>query len=333
MRELLYLELPGTDAAWNLAAEEHLFGRLPSGRTLFMLWQNRSAVIIGKYQNALAEIDLPYVEQNGIQVVRRLSGGGAVYHDLGNLNYTYITDAEDTTRLDLSLFCQPVLRTLRAMGVPAELNGRNDMSIQGRKFSGNAQYMRHGRVMHHGTLLFDSDLSVVGQALRVDPEKIRAKGVKSVRSRVTNIRPWLGEDLSLAQFRQRLLESILRETPGEPWALDREALDAIEQLRQERYGSWEWNFGSSRACSILRRRRFEGCGTVEAQIEADRGRITELRFSGDFFSLEEPELLARRLIGRKLERADLLEALAGTEVSRSFLGLDAERLAELLCGD
>ena len=138
-----------------------------------MLWQNRSAVIIGKYQNALAEIDLPYVEQNGIQVVRRLSGGGAVYHDLGNLNYTYITDAEDTTRLDLQLFCQPVLRTLRAMGVPAELNGRNDMSIQGRKFSGNAQYMRHGRVMHHGTLLFDSDLSAVGRALRVDPEKIR----------------------------------------------------------------------------------------------------------------------------------------------------------------
>ena len=333
MNEILYLDLQGTDAARNLATEELVFDRLPEGKTLFMLWQNRSAVIIGKYQNTLAEIDLPYVREHGIQVVRRLSGGGAVYHDLGNLNYTFIQQAQDPTRLDLSLFCQPVLRTLRELGVPAELNGRNDMSILGQKFSGNAQYMRRGKVMHHGTILFDSDLSVVSRALRVDPEKIRAKGVKSVRSRVTNVRPHLARDLSLPEFRSRLLENILRETPGEPWALGPEELDAVERLRQERYGSWEWNFGSSRECSILRRRRFEGCGTVEAQIEADRGRITELRFSGDFFSLEEPELLARRLIGRRMERADLLEALAGTEVSRSFLGLDAESLAELLCGD
>lgn len=331
MNELLYLDLTGTDAARNLATEELVFDRLPEGKTLFMLWQNRSAVIIGKYQNTLAEIDLDYVRAQGIQVVRRLSGGGAVYHDLGNLNYTIITRAKDPARLDLALFCQPVLRTLRQLGVPAELNGRNDMSILGQKFSGNAQYMRRGKVMHHGTILFDSDLSVVSRALRVDPEKIRAKGVGSVRSRVTNVRPHLKSDLSLPEFRARLLENLLQDSPGQAWELNEEELAAIEALRESRYDSWDWNFGASRECSLLRRRRIEGCGTVEARISLEHGLITGLDFRGDFFSLEEPEVLARRFLGLRPERDDYAGALGDVDVSRYFLGLDAPGLIDLLC--
>ena len=331
MNEILYLDLQGTDAARNLATEELVFDRLPEGKTLFMLWQNRSAVIIGKYQNTLAEIDLPYVREHGIQVVRRLSGGGAVYHDLGNLNYTFIQQAQDPTRLDLSLFCQPVLRTLRELGVPAELNGRNDMSILGQKFSGNAQYMRRGKVMHHGTILFDSDLSKVSRALRVDPEKIRAKGVKSVRSRVTNVRPHLARDLSLPEFRSRLLENILREGPSRPWDLDEEERSAVEALRESRYASWDWNFGASKECTLLRRRRIEGCGTVEARISLEHGLITDLQFRGDFFSLEEPEVLACRFLGLRPERDAYAETLLGVDVSRFFLGLDAPGLVDLLC--
>ena len=174
MPPLFYLDLHTTDAAWNLAAEQYVFESLPRDRSYFMLWQNRSAVIVGKHQDTLAEINRPYVEAHGIQVIRRPSGGGAVYHDLGNLNYTIITDSGSTDRLDLSLFCQPVLRVLRALGVPAELTGRNDLTVEGRKFSGSAQYLRQGRILHHGTLLFDSDLGAVQQALRVDPEKIRS---------------------------------------------------------------------------------------------------------------------------------------------------------------
>ena len=145
------------------------------------------------------------------QMNTMLSGGGAVYHDLGNLNFTFIADAAQTDGLDMQLFCQPVVRTLQAMGVDARVNGRNDMTIDGKKFSGNAQYVRNGRIMHHGTILFDSDMSVLAGALRVDPAKIQAKGIKSVRSRVTNVRPYLPEDLTLAQFRAFLLESILEE--------------------------------------------------------------------------------------------------------------------------
>ena len=331
MPELAFLDLSTTDAAFNLAAEQHVFDALPRDRSWCLLWQNRSAVVIGKYQNTLAEIDLPFVEQAGIQVVRRLSGGGAVYHDLGNLNFSFITDAGDTETLDMKLFCAPVVRTLAALGVRAEVNGRNDLTIEGRKFSGNAQYLRGGRILHHGTLLFDSDLSVVTRALRVDEEKIRAKGLRSVRSRVTNIRPHLREDISLAEFRALLLENILRESPGEAYRFTAEDLAAIETLRRERYANWDWNFGASPACTLLRRRRFEGCGTVEAHIDVEHGRIRSLCFLGDFFSAAEPEELAARFTGLRPEREDYAAALADTEVSRYMIGLDRESLLSLLC--
>ena len=330
MPELQYLNLETTDAAFNLAAEQYVFDSLPRDRMYVMLWQNRSAVIIGKYQNALAEINQPFVQAHGIQVVRRLSGGGAVYHDLGNLNFTFIADAGDLETLDMKLFCAPVLRTLAALGVRAGVNGRNDMTIDGQKFSGNSQYLRGGRIMHHGTLLFDSDLSVVSQALQVDPAKIQAKGLKSVRSRVTNIRLHLREDFPLSTFRAALLENILRETPGEEYRFNETDLAAIERLRRERYESWEWNFGASPECTLLRRRRFEGCGTVEARLFIEHGLIVSLHFLGDFFSTDEPEELAARFVGLRPERAAYAAALDGVDVSRYFLGLDREALLALL---
>ena len=325
MPPLFYLDLDTTDAAWNLAAEQYVFESLPRDRSYFMLWQNRSAVIVGKHQDTLAEINRPYVEAHGIQVIRRPSGGGAVYHDLGNLNYTIITDSGSTDRLDLSLFCQPVLRILREMGVPAELTGRNDMTVDGKKFSGSAQYLRHGRIQHHGTLLFDSDLSVVQQALQVDPEKIRSKGLRSVRSRVTNLKPWLPTGVTLNQFRQSLLEELLR------YAFTEADLAGIEALANSRYRSWEWNVGASPACSLVRRQRFEGCGTVEARMDVEHGRISALVFRGDFFSAREPEELVSLLIGLPPEPQPLREALAGADVSQFFSGLQFEQLIELLC--
>ena len=163
--KLSYLNLYTTDPAWNLAAEQYVFDALPRDRTYFMLWQNDNAIIIGKHQNAAAEIDQQFVRENGVRVVRRLSGGGAVYHDMGNLNFTFIADAGSMESINFKLFCQPVVAALAALGVQAEVNGRNDMTINGQKFSGNSQYLKEGRVMHHGTIMFDSDLDRVAQAL------------------------------------------------------------------------------------------------------------------------------------------------------------------------
>mgnify|MGYP000195139918 CR=1 FL=1 len=226
--KLSYLDLMTTDPSYNLAMEQHVFDCLPRDRMYFMLWQNDNAIIVGKYQNTIAEINEEAVRERGIRVVRRLSGGGAVYHDMGNLNFTFITDVGESNALDLKLFCEPVVRTLATLGVKAEVNGRNDITIDGKKFSGNSQYIRQGRVMHHGTIMFDSDLSVVGEALRVDPTKIQTKGIRSVRSRVTNVAEHLPERVTLPEFRRILLENILRENPGEEYPLTPDDLAVLE---------------------------------------------------------------------------------------------------------
>ena len=329
--KLSYLDLTTTDPAFNLAMEQYVFDSLPRDRMYVMLWQNDNAIIIGKHQNTLAEINEAYVREKGIKVVRRLSGGGAVYHDMGNLNFTIIADVEDSAQMDFKLFCQPVVRALQKLGVQAELNGRNDMTIDGKKFSGNAQYQKNGRVMHHGTILFDSDRSVLANALQVDEEKIKAKGVKSVRSRVTNVRPHLPQDLTLPQFRALLLQSILEETPGDAYPLTAEDLAAVESLRQTRYDTWQWNYGASPACTVKKRRRFEGCGTVEAYLDIKHGAIDGIFFRGDFFSTEDPAGLADLLQGCPLEETALQARLAGLSASRFFHGLQTADLLSLLC--
>lgn len=329
--KLSYLNLTTTDPAYNLAMEQYVFDSLPRDRAYFMLWQNDNAIIIGKYQNTLAEINQPFVEQHGIHVVRRLSGGGAVYHDLGNLNFTFIVDAGDTKELDLKLFCLPVVRALDRIGIHAEVNGRNDITIDGKKFSGNAQYLKNGRVMHHGTIMFDSDLSVVEQALRVDPSKIQAKGIKSVRSRVTNVRTYLPQDTSLPEFRSLLLESILSETPGEEYILSAQDLAAVESLRKQRYATWEWNYGASPVCTLMKKQRFDGCGCVEAYLSVSKGLIDGVEFRGDFFSTSDLGELSEKLIGLRPEADAYAGALQNVAISQYFTGLSNEQFLRLLC--
>ena len=326
---LSYLDIRSTDPSWNLALEQYVFDNLPRDRVWLMLWQNDNAIIIGKHQNTLAEINEAFVQAQGIRVVRRLSGGGAVYHDLGNLNYTLIAD-ENSDTMDFGRFCRPVIRALAACGVKAELNGRNDMTIQGQKFSGNAQYRKNGRIMHHGTLLFDSRMQMLAGALQVDEEKIKAKGVKSVRSRVTNIRPHLPQDMTLAEFRTKLLESILQEMPGAAYTLTEADLAAVEAIRRERYGTWEWNYGRSPACDVRKKRRFEGCGTIEAFLTLKQGRIEAISFRGDFFSPEDPAILSAKLSGAPLEPSALEKALSSLDASRFFYSLTTGQLLELL---
>ena len=306
--KLSYLDLMTTDPSYNLAMEQYVFDCLPRDRMYFMLWQNDNAIIVGKYQNTIAEINEEAVRERGIRVVRRLSGGGAVYHDMGNLNFTFITDVGESNAL-----------------------GRNDITIDGKKFSGNSQYIRQGRVMHHGTIMFDSDLSVVSEALRVDPTKIQTKGIRSVRSRVTNVSEHLPEKVTLPEFRRILLENILKENPGEAYPLTQDDLAAVEKLRAERYATWDWNYGFSPVCTMLRRRRVDGCGMIEAYITVEHGKIAALTFKGDFFSASEPDELAAHFVGCTSDRAGYEKALGDVDVSRYFAGLQKDELIDILC--
>ena len=325
-----YIHVTSTDPAFNLALEEYVFDWLPRDRQYFFFWQNQNAIIIGKHQNTLAEINETYVQEHGIRVVRRLSGGGAVYHDLGNLNFTWITDAGDASQVDLGKFCQPVADALRALGADVQVSGRNDILIDGQKISGNAQYVRDGRVMHHGTLLFDADLSVLGNALKVDPAKIQAKGVRSVRSRVTTIRPHLAAGITLVDLQKRILEHLFPAGTTEYHLTDAD-IAAVKAIKRARYDTWDWNYGASPPCTLVRKLRIEGCGIVEAYIRQEKGRIASLEFRGDFFSAEEPEILAAGLLGLRLLEEDCRPVLENTDVSRFFTGAQISDILVLLC--
>lgn len=327
---MVYLESPSTDPYYNLAMEQYVFDVLPKSNEYFMLWQNSNAVVVGKHQNTVEEVNAEYVAEHDIKVVRRLSGGGAVYHDMGNLNFTFIKDVKESSELDLRLFCEPVARALQKLGVDAQVNGRNDITVGGKKISGNAQYLKKGRVMHHGTILFDSDLSVVGKALQVTEDKLQSKGARSVRSRVTTVKPHLKQDVTLEEFRTLLKQIIFEGVPMESYHWTDEDLAAIKVLRDSRYATWAWNYGVSPPYSIRKRRRVEGVGSIEAFMEVEKGCIVSLDFRGDFFATEELDGLIARLEGLVLEEDTLRTVLSQVPVERYFTGLTGEELALIL---
>ena len=325
-----YIRSDSTDPAANLALEQYVFDSLDRSHAYFMLWQNDNAIIVGKHQNTVGEINPAYVEEHGIRVVRRLSGGGAVYHDLGNLNFTFIVDSTEGG-IDFSSFCRPVVAALKSLGVNAEISGRNDMTIDGKKFSGNAQYSKHGRVMHHGTLMYDSDLSVLAGALNVPKDKIESKGIKSVKSRVTNIRPHMRNNLALEDFWEALRQYIFLENQCETYTLTEADEAAVEKLRSERYSRWEWNFGASPAYSLLKQRRVEGCGKIEVYLDvAKQGVINGIAFRGDYFGNGDATDIAKVLQGVRIEPAALALALEPLDIGHYFNNLDAESLISIL---
>ena len=316
---MYYIESPSHDPHFNLALEQYVFDRLDRSHDYFMLWQNDNAIIVGKHQNTIGEINSAYVKEHDIQVVRRLSGGGAVYHDLGNINFTFIADTGDASCFDFSTFCRPVVKALRSIGVPAEINGRNDMTVDGKKFSGNSQYMKQGRIMHHGTLMFDSDLEVVGQALAVSRDKIASKSLKSVRSRVTNIKPYVKQDISTAEFLATLRDFMFEEYDLQPYHLTEDDLEAVRALQAEVYDTWEWNFGKSPKFQLCCKRRWPA-GLLEIHLSISEGVIKELQILGDFLALTELAPLTQALtgcpyredaIGAVLDRFSLSECLGG----------------------
>ncbi|MCW5864113.1 MAG: lipoate--protein ligase [Anaerolineae bacterium] len=315
-----------TDPYFNLAAEEYVMEHFP--QDCFMLWRNAPAIIVGRHQNTLAEIDIDYVRAHDIPVVRRLSGGGAVFHDLGNLNFTFIAD--DSARLDFHRFSQPILDALRAMGVPAVFEGRNDLTIDGRKFSGNAQYVHGGRVLHHGTLLFAARMADISAALRPAAAKFAGKAVQSVRSRVTNITEHLPEPMTVLEFRDRLMAHVVATTPAvEPYAFTPADVAAITQLRDEKYATWEWNYGHSPAYNYHKAARTPG-GMLEVALDVNDGIITAAQFFGDFFNRRDPEEVAAALVGVPHCREDLRDRLAALPIDDYFHNVPSQALLDVL---
>ena len=325
--QTFYLETHSQDCYYNLAFEEYVLRNRTSGDYL-LLWQNDNTIVIGQNQNAEAEINRGFVEAHGIHVVRRSTGGGAVYHDLGNLNYSFITDVGNAETLTIERFTRPVVEALKSMGANASASGRNDILVDGKKVSGTAQRMVKDRILHHGTLLFDSDPSMVAGALNVDPEKFKSKSAKSVRSRIGNIRPALPADCDLPAFWARLREALAGEGLVQTDLSDEEKA-AVQKLRDEKYATWEWNFGRSPAYSMTNRRRFEA-GSVEVRLDAEHDRIRDIVFYGDFLAIDDLTPLTEALKGTPLRRDDIAAVLDRFDLKPLFGGITRDELLSVI---
>ena len=324
-----YIDWKETDPQINLAFEEYVFNQMDQDESYFLLWQNDNAVIVGKHQNTIEEINQEYIRENDIKVVRRLSGGGAVYHDLGNLNFTFIVNDRGREQFDFQTFTRPLVEALKTLGVNAEFNSRNDIAIDGKKFSGNSQYAKRGRILHHGTILFNSNLATIQSALKVKKDKIESKGIKSVKSRVTNITDYLDETYTMEDFKAALLKAMFANDNLEKITLSNEEIQAIEQLKTEKYATWDWNYGKSPQYNLRKERKCD-FGLITVLLQVEKGEIKDLHFYGDYFGNGDIQELEALFIGVKPSEAALSEVLINTDLADYINGLDAKTLIDLI---
>lgn len=273
-----------TDPRFNLALEEYALKHLTIDDDIILLWQNEPSVIIGRNQNTIEEINLSYIKEHNIHVVRRISGGGAVYHDFGNLNFTFITNNLKDNLNNYRKFATPVINALNSLGVPAEFSGRNDIIVDGKKFSGNAQSYHKNRMFQHGTILFDANLEMVTNVLQVHLDKIESKGIKSNRSRVTNIKPYIHKDMDIKEFQTYLLHFFLEteDVEAKTYHLTDEDYQNILKLQEEKYNTWAWNYGESPEFTVQKSNRYPG-GKIIFYLNVKDGLIYSCKIKGDFF--------------------------------------------------
>lgn len=293
---MLCIHLKNTDPYFCLAAEEYLLKSFQED--IFMLWQSEKAVVVGKHQNLMAEINYPFVRENNIALCRRISGGGTVFHDAGNVNFTFIKNVKSPAEISFKMFTAPVVDALAKLGITATTSGRNDLLINGLKISGNAEHVFKNRVLHHGTLLFNSDLKNLGQAIKVAPGKYESKAVQSNRSPVANISQFLKTPMTTSEFIQFLLAVQLENVENSLYNLNENDLPAIEKLSAEKFKTWEWNFGYSPKYTFKNEVEIEG-KLLKIEMQVEKGKISDLKIGGDFFTAEIALQLSQNLQNRK----------------------------------
>jgi len=326
---MLLINNTSTNAYFNLAMEEYFLKN--TNEDIFMLWRNESAIIVGKNQNTLSEINYEYVKQNKIKVVRRQSGGGAVFHDLGNINFTFIS-CNDNSFSDFKRFTIPIIDALKNLNIQAEFSGRNDLLIDNQKFSGNAQYNYKNKVMHHGTLLFSSEIDDLSSALKVKPSKFKGKSVKSVKSRVTNIANHLEKDMTVLEFKNYLMNFINSKYENNClYELSEEDINEINKLVEEKYNTWQWNFGHSPKYAFNNEIKYPG-GNIEFSLNVEKGLIKEIKFFGDFFGKKDVSYIEDLLKNTNHNEASIRSILNNIDINDYFLNCDMDILVDGIMG-
>ena len=319
-----------TDPTMNLAMEEYVLKNMPNDDSYFLFYVNRPSIIIGKNQNTIEEINKPYIDEHNIDVVRRISGGGAVYHDTGNLNFSFITNDDGDSFHNFKKFTEPIVEALNKLGVNAELSGRNDIQVGQAKISGNAMVKVKDRMFSHGTLILNSDLNEVQNALKVNPAKIKSKGIKSIRSRVANIVEFLDEPLDIETFKSIILKTIFGEQSDvEEYELTADDWSEIEELSNTKYRTWDWNYGKNPKYNFEREEKFEK-GFVQIKCDVKRGRIEHAKIFGDFFGEGDITDLEEALTGTLHDFESIEAALDDFNLYHYFGDIDKYELIRLM---
>ncbi|KYH35274.1 lipoate-protein ligase LplJ [Clostridium tepidiprofundi DSM 19306] len=324
---MLCLYNDNTNPYFNLALEEYILKEFEDD--CFMLWRNSPCIVVGKNQNTLSEINLEYVNKNSIPVVRRLSGGGAVFHDLGNLNFTFIINDNGDSFNNYRKFTEPIIEVLQKLNVNAELSGRNDLVIDGKKFSGNAQVKYKNRILHHGTLLFSANVSDISSALISKPIKFEDKSVKSISSRVTNISEHINKPLDILEFKDLIMNNIMeKHNEFTFYSLSGNDVNKVNRLVYEKYSTWEWNFGESPQYNFRNQMRFSG-GLVEVNIIVDKGILKNIKIYGDFFSKCDIADIENALVNVKHNKDDIKKVLSKFNIEDYFSNISLNDLINI----
>nr|WP_319572797.1 lipoate--protein ligase [uncultured Draconibacterium sp.] len=310
---MLCINLKNNNPFYCLAAEEYLLKNFDDD--IFMLWQSDKTVVVGKHQNALGEVNYRYVRENDITVARRISGGGTVFHDAGNVNFAFIKNVKSPAEISFKQFTEPVVKALAQLDIEATTSGRNDLLIKGLKISGNAEHVFKNRVLHHGTLLFNSDLENLGNSIKVIPGKYTSKAVQSNRSKVANIAPFLKKDLDIEEFIDFLIGVQLKKDGAESYTISADEEKAINKLADEKFTTWEWRWGYSPKYTFTNKVEIDG-RTLEIFLKIKKGRIVNANLHGNYFVEPYATELSALLLGKSHFYEDI----------RHLLGTDNEEL-------
>ncbi len=330
---MIFIDNEGnTNPHLNLALEEYIVRNFSSENDYLLFYINEPSIIIGKNQITVEEVNHEYIENNAIHVVRRVSGGGAVYHDFGNLNFSFITNHDIKKLHNFKQFTEPVIKVLNDLGLAAELKGRNDIQIDEKKISGTAQFSTGKRMISHGTLLLDANLEEVVKALHVKMSKIESKGHKSVRSRVANINDFLEKQLAMEDFKSMLLNGLFEgDSNFKTYHLTPEEWEGVHQLKAEKYDTWAWNYGREPSFNIQKTKRFN-IGELDARIYVEKGLIKSINIYGDFFGKESVEQLSELLRGIPYEKSSIQKKLENIDITNYFGALDKDAFICFLYG-
>ena len=325
-----YIKTDWSIPYWNMAFEDYLMNTASFDDDYVFFYIHKPSIIVGKHQNTYAEINETYVKEHEIIVARRISGGGAVYHDGGNLNFSFVFRRREGEMIDFQKYTLPVIAALKELGIESELSGRNDILIDGKKFSGNAQLMNKTKVLHHGTLMFDVDIEALVNALNVSQLKIESKAIESVRSRVANLKDSLSTEITIDAFREHLIRSFYQNVDFEEYRLTEHDLAETEKRVLEKYGTWEHNFGASPDFAITKRKKYDA-GIVEAHINVSEGVIEAIKIYGDFFFTGSIEELEHNLIGAQFSEDGIGRRLDEIAFDNVIVNLKRAELIDLLC--